>query len=565
MLGDMNVKNTPEQLDFFEVPLAIPVNKLDADQYAADDIDGMTESIFGSGNMAYASLQASQVDAAAALNEAINMGLDHVPDHESLFLSGGQTAIESTAAGTFSVSHPDHDIPTDTDRALDLSDTAGTENLGAEGGFSHTMVGALGASTLSSDIGSFASLSSLSLGGNSNFDNVTGGNTTTSTTINNVINNVNVDDTVQNIVNTVNETINNITNLGDEIIENILEGDIGEVVNIVNNQVSELTEMISTEINNVTDTVNNILQDFGVTEITNQVTEVTSEITEIVTNTVNEVLDNVLGEGGIAVDLDTGILGTLGTGLHITVDDSIAGNIGTNLVSDNLSALTGDLAGLNIPVVPDTGVNIGFDLLGGGDASDGNDVSVSGISAPVISLDPVENIVGDIDIEFDLPTELSDPDTLVEIVEDLIEHVDDIALVDPEEILDVLGGQGAEGTLDIVAGDTVLDEDFSADADTVIEDLQSSLNVDDDLNIDDAIDMLAPGDGGLADDTGGIAGDSGWTESTIDAGGLFDDIVSGIGGAADALPDPGGTVAEGLGVLNVDPHLDTGGLGGLFG
>ncbi len=60
-----------------------------------------------------------------------------------------------------------------------------------------------------------------------------------------------------------------------------------------------------------------------------------------------------------------------------------------------------------------------------------------------------------------------------------------------------------------------------------------------------------------------------WTETTVGDGGLFDDVVDGIGGGdSDALPDPLGTVGEGLGILDTDSNAGSdGGLfgGGLFG
>jgi hypothetical protein len=37
-----------------------PANKLDAEHYTAEDLDGITEGLFGSGNVSHASLQASQ-------------------------------------------------------------------------------------------------------------------------------------------------------------------------------------------------------------------------------------------------------------------------------------------------------------------------------------------------------------------------------------------------------------------------------------------------------------------------------------------------------------------------
>lgn len=42
----------------------LPTHKLDADNYLADDLDGVTESLFGSGNLNYLLLQARQSDAA---------------------------------------------------------------------------------------------------------------------------------------------------------------------------------------------------------------------------------------------------------------------------------------------------------------------------------------------------------------------------------------------------------------------------------------------------------------------------------------------------------------------
>lgn len=44
-------ENEITQIDDLDVPLVVPTHKLDADQYSADDIDGVTEGLFGSGNM----------------------------------------------------------------------------------------------------------------------------------------------------------------------------------------------------------------------------------------------------------------------------------------------------------------------------------------------------------------------------------------------------------------------------------------------------------------------------------------------------------------------------------
>jgi hypothetical protein len=55
-----------------DVYTTTPNQKLDADHFKAEDIDGVTESLFGSGSVGYASLQAAQTDAAIENNFEFN-------------------------------------------------------------------------------------------------------------------------------------------------------------------------------------------------------------------------------------------------------------------------------------------------------------------------------------------------------------------------------------------------------------------------------------------------------------------------------------------------------------
>lgn len=568
--NDMAGNAAPE---FADIGAVIPAGKLDADQYAADDIDGVTESIFGSGNMAYASLQASQIDASLILNEDAGFEADVAPAAQNIPVTGA-VMPEGTAGSSTGPQAGRQAVPIDTDRALDSGETAGAQNLGAEGNFTHTAVGALGTSALSSDAGSSAFSSGISMSGGNSTDNSTGGGTSvtaTTSVANNIVNNIvnNTGDIVGDIVNTVENTINDITDLGGDTVENItnlagdiigdiLQGDIGAIVN-------NIGDTISTEITDITETVNNVLQETGVTEIVDQVTSITNDITESVTNIVGDTLDGVLG-GDLSVHLDGDALGTLGGVLDVGVDDSIAGNLDIDAVSDNLAALAGDLTGIDVSPLAGAGASVGFDLLGGADPDDGNDISVAGLDTPDISLDAVENVIGDIDIEVDAPGDLTDPDTLLEIIEDTVDSVGDLSLADPEDILGILGDEGGSGSLDIIAGDTELGQDIDTNADEILNTVSDS----EDLSIDDSIALLSAD--GAGDDTGLTDGilddvaDAGWTESVVDAGGLFDDLASGVdSGGGDVLPDPSGTVAEGLGALNVDTDTQSGGLGGLFG
>jgi len=80
---------------------AFPTHKLDADNYLADDLDGVTESLFGSGNLNYLLLQARQSDAAGVAG-----GFENVApaDSESLgalaaLISAAQDEATATAFG----------------------------------------------------------------------------------------------------------------------------------------------------------------------------------------------------------------------------------------------------------------------------------------------------------------------------------------------------------------------------------------------------------------------------------------------------------------------------------
>ncbi|MDD9901745.1 MAG: hypothetical protein OXT65_12260, partial [Alphaproteobacteria bacterium] len=53
-------QQTPDTLSALPADIVVNTGKLDADQYTAEDLDGVTESLFGSGNLNYLMLQARQ-------------------------------------------------------------------------------------------------------------------------------------------------------------------------------------------------------------------------------------------------------------------------------------------------------------------------------------------------------------------------------------------------------------------------------------------------------------------------------------------------------------------------
>ena len=697
-------------LDMSDMTIAIPTKKLDADQYSADDLDGVTESLFGSGNMAYASLQASQTDA---------------------LLAGGGGDYQQ--ADLVLNADKGNQMSSNTDRPLTESYVTDTESLGTEGSFANTTVGSLGASTLSSDVGAFSPDSNLSIRGENFFKGTattsqaerSGGQHDSGDAVS--VDNSTQSDTTQNITNT---TIDNSVHLGDDITE-IIEGDIvEEVVNTITNEIHDVTETISTTVNNVTEIINDILLDTGITTIVNNVTEVVNHVTDSVTNIVDHLID-----GTLSLDLDADILETLTGDVGIVIEDSVAGNIDIGATTENLSSIVNDLTGLSIPSLPILDSNIGFDLLSGENIDDGNDISIAGLATPDIDLDIIEDIVGDIDISLDLPTELLDGETLVDTVQETVGSLSDLNIPDVGDVIETLGDEGIDGAVEAVIGDTVLGDDFDIDVDDIlgglglgdggddpddpdtgaepvsdiadpliegagdivdtdiidgavdvildpVEDLigdvdleavggldlfggnetgnndgdtDITVNADADLvdgdiaealsdipldpveeivgdvdidagaaadlldDIADSVvndgeggtgeetilsetgdalgdlveDLLDVDDDGALNDVLGLLGDTdeaatqsdgtdtpsagtdadddigSWTETTVGDGGLFDDVVDGIGGGdSDALPDPLGTVGEGLGILDTDSNAGSdGGLfgGGLFG
>lgn len=244
-----------------------------------------------------------------------------------------------------------------------------------------------------------------------------------------------------------------------------------------------------------------------VEEITGDLDIDTTVVTDILGNTADDILND--GAGGTGEDT---LLSHIGDGLHDTAETIIPGLNAGDGAEEDLSLDT------NIDIIDE---NLADTDLG----------SV---------LNPVEEIAGDIDTALGLDTNL----------------------------LNNTGTDNASGDSDIsggldlnIAGNDVADIPLDIPLDGV-----EKITGDVDLDIGGAIDLLNSDNS--ENGSGSSSGDdeTSWTESTItDGGGLFGDIVNGIDGLADALPDPTGTVAEGIGALDVDPELDVGSIGGLFG
>ena len=329
----------------------VPAGRLDADQYSAEDLDGVTESVFGSGNLAYASLQAAQTDGL--------VGEGGVASLTDLDLSGSPFSGDAQA----------RENTLNTDRPLDTGDSVTTIDTAGDASFAGSTVGSVGASALSSDAAGFSSIKGLSLGS----------------------------------VNTSGDSFSSGGN--------------------VSNQQSEQS---SSEV-----TINN-------QDVTNNIT--------------NEILPDG-GEIGLGLDLD--IIDTLGVGLTGVIEDSLELTLSINAVTENLTDIVYSLTGLNIPVLASPSIDGIINLLSTDDDPNDTDLVLEGTGLPEISLDVVEGIVGDIDLNIDLLNGLAVPE-LGELLNQ------DIELANPQQIIETLAAQNIEGTLDAVVNDIDIHHEIEA-------------------------------------------------------------------------------------------------------
>jgi hypothetical protein len=635
LAGDMNTSSTDvHAADYFTSILNAPIGKLDADQYSAEDLDGVTEGLFGSGNLNYLMMQANQT------NESMSM----VDPFESPFSNTNPVSTSSTSGKLFipndEASRPD----TSTERSIDASPPQATEINNAEGSFSNTTVGSLSASSLAVNTGAPLKVSPItSSGGGFNGDD--GQSSAQEARGNNGSNGNDGADggegvTIINVEGDTTIDLGDIINLGDEI-------DLGDVTNLLTTTVTNLTDILNVTdiVDSVTNIFNDLLGDMG--GITLNLDVLLSDISEgildvsvfnIIDQTFQRALDlnpvlDVLSDNLDLADILNGALGAhitllggdsyldegdydllLNSDLHLAGMDlpginldipldpleEIVGDIdidagaALNGVADDL--LNGDLLGGDIPLDN----VLGNDLLGGlGLGGDGADTDLSidlvdtGLTDDVanVIIDPAEDLIGDIDIGGDmgldmlglggnetdnnagdtdlslgLDIDLVDSDIIQPDIEISLDPVEDIVGdidIDLPISFDVLG-DNADDLVDNLNGggngDTLLGNIGDMLSDTVE-------TIENDINIDDAIDLLNnQADLPLGDILG--SGDNGdniiaWPENNLpDAG----DII-GMGDleGGSVLPDPLGSVAEGIGILPFAQDNDPGAGGGLLG
>lgn len=258
----------------------------------------------------------------------------------------------------------------------------------------------------------------------------------------------------------------------------------------------------------------------------------TDAVQDILNGDLEGAVDSVLDNLTNGVDLNLALLNPedgQNSGLELDIGSITDGVLGGGIVSDVLGGATGGLLGsgdLDAPGADDDlSIDTGLDL--GNVILDQIDLDAT--------LDPVENLVGDIDIGINIQT---------------------------DAVEDILSGD-LEGALN-----------------SVVDNLANGINIDIALlnpepNQNGGLD--ASGLGGLGDLVGDLLGGGqlgSWPEATVGGdllGGAADALGDVLGGGS-ILPEPQGILSEGLGLINETVgggggHHGglLGGLGGLFG
>lgn len=369
----------------------------------------------------------------------------------------------------------------------------------------------------------------------------------------------------------ITEKLENLGSIKSDVIENLYNLKI-ELANTLND--------FKVKVSQVTDT------------ITNPVVSETLDVIETATNIadkIDTVTDNLLDGLSEGNDIEVGLISPI-------VDPAIEAITGT----------VNELAGGSTESLSDKIVNISDlttdkvdDLLSGiianhnGGSAD-SDLEVTGdidivgseiVDAVVdVTFDTVENLIGDLDIQIDFANDLlnnnnidnnsGDEDVTVSLDNNIIDNdllsgevdieLDEVeALVGDVDLnLDLasnLFGDQADPLVDSLDGGTEGNSLFS-EIGNIIENI--SEDIIGDLNVDSAIDLL---DNIVDHNNPHEIVNTAWTESLANVTDLLDTSATGNCSDSVNLPDPLGTLSEGIGALGIECDSNLVNLGGLFG
>lgn len=422
---------TQTSQELFNSFLNAPVTKLDADEYTAQDIDGVTESVVGSGNMNFLMMQAGQTNESIQNTNPFAAPFNAM-DMDSWAmgagLGGGKTALSSDTAFDRAPA----------DGGFGFGDAA---NMPANN--SSAQAGSLGASTLAANTASLNPLSDSSVfssasltsssstppappsngrdgqsgqngdsgtigqDGSSGTDGSNGTNGTDGTPGGG-------DTYIDNSITIINEDVADIIENIYEDTTTLLETIINNAGDVITNITDNTTTLLETIINNAGDTITNIAGD--TTTLLETIINNAGDIINNTTNNLTEIINNFNdgdGIGPVGISLDATIDGTTNLVLDIISGNNILNvlnqTINTAPILTPVTDLVGDLmssTALDVILNPFQYDNSPNDT----DLHIGTQLDLLGIAIPPLSLDipldPVEGLLGDIDISLDLTNDL---------------------------------------------------------------------------------------------------------------------------------------------------------------
>lgn len=559
-----------DHLNYLNSMQDAPAVRLEAEFYQADDIDGVAESAAGAGNLNYLVLQSQQTNDASALNDPFHVmsGGDNIFGKGSL--GGGASAEEAESRNDGNLS----------------DDDSGAVLIGND---DHSFgIGGITGSSDSSSLGTGLSVAGASaLKGHNSNNSV---DESSSTDITNIVmpNNPDTPDDPDNPDDTDNPPEDDY-DLDVDIDTPIVDIGLDGVLDPLEDIVGDIDIDIDTIVDDILPGVHGFLPDVA----SDVISGVEDMLPDALVQPVHEIADTILDLTGLGADVgDIDLVLNLGSvipgfivfntafdiplnpvelllgDIDITADaQALAENLGTHTF-----ALLGDLQQQDMSSALETVVGESSVLQGTG----------SLIPELAFDLDAATDILPDFSDSVSTGNFLEDitsitdgvlpagglPDADTDLLlntglETLGIEIPDINLdvpLDPVESLlgDIDIGLDAVSATDLENVESILNDAMAGDIGGIIDDMGTNAGLDTHLDLlgdnDMSIDILPDNLGGAT------SGTSGSEE------GLSDAVGSLLGSPAmpDVLPDPVGTLTEGMGqVIDTTPVL--GGLGGLLG
>lgn len=506
------------QADAFTSFMAIPVTKLDADQYLVSDLDGVTEGLFGSGNMNFLMMQSGQTnESIQALND-----FDRV---------GGSDGISSMLPTFFNGGIP----------------------IGQAGGHSGSAGGGLGANLNDADaFGRYGDANRTSPGAIESINSATG--THSSSFLNSAQNFVGIENNNTDITRILppGDPVNGTSGIDGTSGADGVAGPAGTNGSNGADGNNGADGVDGNDGNPLDLNPVGLNLSLGLDNISNITADVISGGQVI--NVIDEMIDGspVLQQtddllGNIASNLDMGLM--LNPFQYDNSPDDKDLTLGTDLDSLGLPLLS-SLDNLNIPLDPleglvgdlDIGLNNGnilpTDLLGGENDDTDVGLNIDGLTSGLTSALPL-------DLPFDVP--LSGENVLLNPVEDLVGDVDlgitpDIALFDSSAIDNAAGDTDVTLPLDIGLLDNALFSDMPGIDLGVLEQITGDI----DLDITAAAGLFGNTATNLIDP---LAGGSSSPNLASGMGDNLSSLGTGILPPADGDSDIG--LATGAGILDI--------------